>query len=64
MALLDGSRDRAALVRSLLDLVDRGVLSPQKAGQQVASPEDKRKVVEETLTQILTQLGRSALLVA
>jgi methyltransferase-like protein len=64
VALLDGSRDRTALVQSLLDLVDRGILSPQKAGQQVAAPEDQRKVVEDTLTQILMQLGRSALLVA
>lgn len=62
--LLDGTRDRAALVRALLDLVERGILAPQKAGQQVTLEEEKRLVVEDTLTQILTQLGRSALLVA
>ena len=62
--LLDGTRDRAALVEALLDLVEKGILAPQKAGQQVSQAEEKRHVVEDTLNKILTQLGRSALLVA
>ena len=62
--LLDGTRDREALVEALLELVERGILATQRAGQQVSQAEEKRRVVEQTLTQILTQLGRSALLVA
>ena len=40
--LLDGSRDRAALVQALLGLVDKGVLALQKAGQKVTLPENAR----------------------
>ena len=63
LRLLDGTRDREALLQSLLDLVDTGVLAAQRDGQAVVDPVERRAIVEQTLNQILTQLGRSALLV-
>ncbi len=63
LRLLDGTRDRETIVQTMLGLVETGVLAAQRDGQNIVDPAEKRSVVELTLTQILTQLGRSALLV-
>jgi methyltransferase-like protein/cyclopropane fatty-acyl-phospholipid synthase-like methyltransferase len=63
LRLLDGTRDGAALLQAMMDLVEAGVLTAQRDGQPVDDPQERHTIVVETLNQILTQLGRSALLV-
>jgi methyltransferase-like protein/2-polyprenyl-3-methyl-5-hydroxy-6-metoxy-1,4-benzoquinol methylase len=59
---LDGSRDRAALLEHLADLVKRGLVSVQEAGQPVHAPEKIRSTLMVALDQCLVGLAQRGLL--
>jgi methyltransferase-like protein len=59
----DGTRDRAALVESLAQLVDGGSLVVRDEGDVLTEPEDVYEYLYEALARGLTRLARAALLV-
>jgi len=63
LPLLDGNRDRAALVESLAEKALSGDLTVQKAGQPVTDPAEMRAALSATLGPALDALARDALLV-
>lgn len=60
---LDGSRDRAALVDVLAELVDRNVLTLEKDGAAPTDVAESRIILADALEPCLRRLGRNALLV-
>jgi methyltransferase-like protein/cyclopropane fatty-acyl-phospholipid synthase-like methyltransferase len=66
LAQLDGSRDRAGLIDTLLELVNGGVLVLRRDGQPLDRPEPAtaREILAEALEPSLERLARSALLIA
>ena len=63
LLLLDGSRDRAALVEDLLDLVGQGVLVMHDEGQRV-DVDTVRQTLDQELEGNLHALARLSLLIA
>jgi methyltransferase-like protein/SAM-dependent methyltransferase len=61
---LDGSRDRAALVESLVDAVQHESLAVERHGRRITEPEYLRAVLARELEPNLLRLARAALLVA
>ncbi len=61
--LLDGSRDRSALVNDLAKLVAAGTVTMQKDGAPVSDPGTARELIAADLEQKLTELGQMALLI-
>jgi methyltransferase-like protein len=64
LQLLDGSRDRTALLDDLSRLVETGTLTIQKDGAPVSDLETARQTIATELENKLTEIGRNALLVA
>jgi methyltransferase-like protein len=62
--LLDGSRDRQALVHDLLALLDKGDMVMTEDGEKVADRDQARDKIEKFLDDILRQLTKRAILVA
>ena len=60
---LDGTRDHAALVESLAQLVAGGSLVVRDEGEVLTDPEDVYEYLYEALSRGLTRLARAALLV-
>jgi methyltransferase-like protein/2-polyprenyl-3-methyl-5-hydroxy-6-metoxy-1,4-benzoquinol methylase/Fe-S-cluster containining protein len=61
LPLLDGSRDRAALVDALVNAVNEGSLTVHRKGQP-AAPDQMRVILEASLEDCLNRLARFALL--
>jgi methyltransferase-like protein/2-polyprenyl-3-methyl-5-hydroxy-6-metoxy-1,4-benzoquinol methylase len=61
---LDGTRDRAALLRELSELVDSGQVELQKDEQTVTDPEKRLRILSDGLEENLARLAQSALLVS
>jgi SAM-dependent methyltransferase len=61
--LLDGTRDRDALVDALAHLAAAGALTVQKGGHPIADPLERRAALAATLGPALDALARDALLV-
>jgi len=61
---LDGTRDRAALLRDLAGLVDSGAITVRESGTPVHDRAKGLKIVREGLEPNLTRVARLALLVA
>lgn len=61
--LLDGTRDRKALIRDLAQLVETGKALLEHEGRRVNDGLEARKIIESELEQNLESLARSALLV-
>jgi methyltransferase-like protein/cyclopropane fatty-acyl-phospholipid synthase-like methyltransferase len=64
LQLLDGSRDRSALLDDLSQLVETGTLTIQKDGEPVSDLETARQTIATELENKLAEIGRNALLVA
>jgi hypothetical protein len=64
LPLLDGSRDRPALVAALVDLIDRGVLNVPSVGKKVADSGVLHERLERAVEQALVRFARTALLIA
>ena len=62
--LLDGSRDRPALLEALSTLVKSGSATMQKDGKEVTDPQHVRQLLAEALDQKLAELAELALFVA
>jgi methyltransferase-like protein/SAM-dependent methyltransferase len=62
--LLDGTRDRTALLEELLTLVKSGTATMQKDGKEVTNPQQVRQVLANALDEKLTELSGLALFVA
>lgn len=62
LPLLDGTRDRPALVAELTTLAQRGELALQKGGQPITDPEELRAAVATALDTALDELARGAIL--
>jgi len=62
--LLDGSRDRPALLEALSTLVKSGSATMQKDGKEVTDPQQVRQLLLESLDQKLAELAELALFVA
>ncbi len=63
LQLLDGSRDRAALLNDLGALVESGVVSVQKDGEPVTDPREVQTLLATELEQNLVKVAQLALLV-
>lgn len=61
---LDGTRDRAALVDTLFDIVQRGLLTVCENQQPITDPQRLRLILQPALQEQLRRLARSALLVS
>jgi len=59
---LDGSRDRAALLRDLEAAIEEGVLSLQENGRAVTESARRRELLSNGLDQALQKLGQAGLL--
>ena len=64
LPLLDGTRDRAALVQCVLELMNQGSIVLQHDGEAVADPEVTRKAVTELVDSTIARLASNALLSA
>ena len=64
LRLLDGSRDRPALVEALAGNVLQGELELQQDGRPLTDPAAIRAVLEQELEGSLHRLGRSAVVLA
>jgi methyltransferase-like protein/cyclopropane fatty-acyl-phospholipid synthase-like methyltransferase len=64
LPLLDGTRDRAALVTALLDKVQQGVLHISQDDTPITDPERAQAILAEVLDQQLPRLAKAALLTA
>ena len=64
LRLLDGSRDREAIVDGLVNLVTSGTLVVQQEGKQIKEGEPLRKILSEALDKNLPIMAKAALLVA
>jgi hypothetical protein len=64
LPLLDGTRDRAALVQCVLELMDQGSIVLQHDGEAVADPDVTRKAVTELVESTIAKLASHALLSA
>jgi methyltransferase-like protein len=64
LALLDGTRDRNAIVASLAELVGKGVLQVQDKGETVKAGPDLDRILHEAVNENLPKLGRAALLLS
>jgi hypothetical protein len=64
LPLLDGTRDRAALVQCVLALMDDGSIVLQHDGEAVADPDITRKAVTELVDSTIATLASHALLSA
>jgi methyltransferase-like protein len=64
LALLDGTRDRAALRQALAGSVLKGDIELRQGGQAVTEPEAVRAMIAAELDGSLERLAKSALLVA
>jgi methyltransferase-like protein/SAM-dependent methyltransferase len=64
LPLLDGTRDRPALLRGLLDLFRRGDLRIAQEEQPLSDLERAAAILDEVLGQQLPRLARAALLLA
>jgi methyltransferase-like protein/cyclopropane fatty-acyl-phospholipid synthase-like methyltransferase len=62
--VLDGSRDRDALVTALADVVQRGVLTVRENQQPITDPQRLRLILQAALQEELPRLAKFALLVA
>ena len=60
--ILDGTRDRVALLQRLGELVAEGTLTIQNQSER--GPETSQSIIEQSLDQALTGLARMAFLVA
>jgi hypothetical protein len=60
---LDGSRDQAALIRRLSDLIASGDLIIHHQGQRIAGDDQAQRLLETQVPQTLELLLRQALLV-
>jgi methyltransferase-like protein len=60
--ILDGTRDRVALLQRLGELVAEGTLTIQNQSER--GPETSQSIIEQSLDQALTGLARTAFLVA
>jgi methyltransferase-like protein/2-polyprenyl-3-methyl-5-hydroxy-6-metoxy-1,4-benzoquinol methylase len=63
VSLLDGQRDRPALVEALLQRVLEGQLTVRENEEPVHDPERLRVILDEALIQVLPRLARLGLLV-
>jgi len=63
LRLLDGTRDRAALLDDLQKLVQAGVLVVQVDGQIVRDPVVRQQLLQDALARSLERMARAALLV-
>ncbi len=64
LMLLDGSRDRSALLEELGRLVESGQVIMRREGQEIFDTREALKVLAEELEQNLARIARLALLVA
>ena len=64
LPLLDGTRDPAALVQCVLELMNQGSIVLQHDGEAVADPEVTRKAVTELVDSTIARLASNALLSA
>jgi len=64
LPLLDGTRDRAALVQCVLDLMAEGSIVLQRDGEAVADPDMTRTAVTELVDTTIAKLASAALLSA
>ena len=64
LKLLDGTRDRAALLDSLAGLLESGEVTWDQVGAPAEDPHERRRGLEEGLERNLVRLGTLALLVA
>jgi len=62
LPLLDGTRDRAALVRCVLEMMEDGSIALQHDGEAVADPDVTRKAVTELVDSTIAKLAAAALL--
>ena len=63
LPLLDGTRDRTALIAELVELCKRGVLTARHEGQAVTDPDKMHATIANALPALLGRLARAALLV-
>ena len=63
VSLLDGTRDRAALVEGLLPLIDSGEATVKVDNQPVMDRTAARFLMEEQLEEALTNIARIPLLI-
>jgi methyltransferase-like protein/cyclopropane fatty-acyl-phospholipid synthase-like methyltransferase len=64
LQLLDGSRDRTALLADLSRLVEAGTLTVRKDGEPVTDLETARQIIAAELEDKLIEIGKNALFVA
>jgi len=64
LQLLDGSRDRSALLDDLSQLVESGNLTAQKDGESITDLAIARQTIATALEEKLVEIGKKALLVA
>ncbi len=63
LLLLDGTRDRTALLNELMALVQSGAATIQREGRPITDPHAQRQLLAEGLEQKLAELAQLALLV-
>lgn len=64
LRLLDGVRDRSAIVAGLAELVGKGILAVQQDGVAIQDAERTRELLSQAVDRQLPELARNALLVA
>jgi hypothetical protein len=62
--LLDGTRDRGALLRELAQLIKSGAITVNRTGKPAADIDEAITDLEEELDRSLNSLARRAVLVA
>lgn len=62
LPLLDGTRDRPALIRSVLDMLDRGAIELQHDGEPVRDPDVKARAIADIVDSTIRALASAALL--
>ncbi len=64
LSLCDGQRDRAGLLEELIQLVTRGEIGLKREGRELTDLAEIRAALAEELTESLTRLARSLVLLA
>jgi len=64
LALLDGKRDRAALLRELLKAVENGKLTIALEGRTIVDAQEREEIMAKALEESLSRLAKAALLLA
>ena len=63
VSLLDGTRDEAALLSALTELIQTGGAKLERDGRAITAPDEIKRVLVSELPRALAELARLALLV-